>query len=47
MRLTDERTMQVVEMVLDERNQELVGHINRFGGRAVGLNGQDGRFIHA
>ena len=47
MRVTDERTMQVVEMVLDERNQELVGHINRFGGRAVGLNGQDGRFIHA
>ncbi len=47
MRITDERTLQVVEMVLDERNQELVGHINRFGGRAVGLNGQDGRFIHA
>ena len=47
MRVTDERTLQVVEMVLDERNQELVGHINRFGGRAVGLNGQDGRFIHA
>jgi len=47
MRITDERTMQVVEMVLGERNQELVGHINRFGGRAVGLNGQDGRFIHA
>jgi acetylglutamate kinase len=47
MRVTDERTMQVVEMVLGERNQELVGHINRFGGRAVGLNGQDGRFIHA
>jgi acetylglutamate kinase len=46
-RITDARTMQVVEMVLDERNQELVGHINRFGGRAVGLNGQDGRFIHA
>ena len=47
MRVTDERTMNVVEMVLDERNQELVGLINRNGGRAVGLNGQDGRFIHA
>jgi acetylglutamate kinase len=47
LRVTDERTMNVVEMVLDERNQELVGLINRNGGRAVGLNGQDGRFIHA
>ncbi len=47
LRVTDERTMNVVEMVLDERNQELVGLINRHGGRAVGLNGQDGRFIHA
>lgn len=46
-RITDERTMNVVEMVLDELNQELVGLINRHGGRAVGLNGQDGRFIHA
>lgn len=38
--------MNVVEMVLDELNQELVGLINRHGGRAIGLNGQDGRFIH-
>ena len=34
-------------MVLDELNQELTGLINRHGGRAVGLNGQDGRFIRA
>ena len=47
MRVTDERTLTVVEMVLDELNQELVGLINRHGGRAVGLNGQDGRFIGA
>jgi acetylglutamate kinase len=47
LRVTDEKTMNVVEMVLDERNQELVGLINRAGGRAVGINGQDGRFIHA
>jgi acetylglutamate kinase len=46
-RITDERTMNVVEMVLDELNQELAGLINRHGGRAVGINGQDGRFIHA
>ena len=47
MRITDEATMNVVEMVLDELNQELVGLINRHGGRAIGLNGQDGRFIRA
>lgn len=47
MRVTDEATLKVVEMVLDELNQELVGLINRHGGRAVGLNGQDGRFIRA
>ena len=34
-------------MVLDELNQELTGLINRHGGRAIGLNSQDGRFIHA
>ncbi len=43
-RITDERTLTVVEMALGELNQELVGLINRHGGRAVGLNGQDGRF---
>jgi acetylglutamate kinase len=46
-RITDERTLTIVEMVLGEQNQELVGLINRHGGRAVGLNGQDGRFIHS
>jgi acetylglutamate kinase len=34
-------------MALGELNQELTSLINRHGGRAVGLNGQDGRFIHA
>jgi acetylglutamate kinase len=47
LRITDEATMNVVEMVLDELNQELVGLVNRHGGRAIGLNGQDARFIHA
>jgi acetylglutamate kinase len=46
-RITDERTLTVVEMALGELNQELAGLINKHGGRAVGLNGQDGRFIHA
>jgi len=34
-------------MVLGEINQELVGLINRHGAKAVGIDGQDGRFIHA
>ncbi len=46
-RITDERTLTVVEMALGELNQELAGLINKHGGRAVGLDGQDGRFIHA
>lgn len=47
MRVTDEKTMTVVEMVLGELNQEIVGLINQHGGKAVGLNGQDAHFIHA
>ena len=47
MRVTDDKVMNVVEMVLGELNQEIVGLINQHGGRAVGLTGQDGAFIHA
>lgn len=46
-RITDSQTLNLIEMVLDELNQEITGLVNRYGGRAVGLNGQDGRFIHA
>lgn len=47
MRVTDDETMKVVKMVLGELNQEIVGLINQHGGKAVGLSGQDGHFIHA
>jgi acetylglutamate kinase len=47
MRVTNDKVMNVVEMVLGELNQEIVGLINQHGGRAVGLTGQDGAFIHA
>jgi len=47
MRVTDEETMDVVEMVLGQINKEIVHMINRHGGKAVGLTGQDGNFIHA
>jgi acetylglutamate kinase len=48
LRVTDTRTMEVVEMVLGGRvNHAIVAMINRQGGRAVGLNGHDDRCIRA
>ena len=48
MRVTDEETMNIVEMVLvGTVNKEIVGLINRHGGSAVGLSGKDGNLIHA
>jgi len=48
MRVTDAETMDVVEMVLGGAvNKDIVTLINRAGGKAVGLTGQDGSFIHA
>ena len=48
MRVTDSETMDVVEMVLGGLvNKEIVNLINRNGGKAVGLTGKDGDFIHA
>ncbi|MET0343486.1 MAG: acetylglutamate kinase [Polyangiales bacterium] len=48
LRVTDERTMEVVEMVLGGRvNHAIVALINRAGGRAVGLNGHDDRCLLA
>lgn len=48
MRVTDEETMNIVEMVLvGTVNKEIVGLINRHGGNAVGLSGKDGNLIGA
>ncbi len=48
MRVTDSETMDVVEMVLGGLvNKEIVSLINLNGGKAVGLTGKDGNFIHA
>ena len=48
MRLTDDITMDVVEMVLGGKvNKDIVGRINRHGGKAVGLSGKDGGLISA
>ncbi len=47
-RVTDSRTMDVVEMVLAGGvNKEVVTLINNEGGRAVGLSGKDGGLIRA
>ena len=48
MRVTDEQTMDVVEMVLGGLvNQDIVSLINAHGGRAVGITGKDGDLIRA
>ena len=45
-RVTDEATMEVVEMVLSGRvNKQIVQAINSQGGRAVGLSGKDANLI--
>ncbi|MBI5634666.1 MAG: acetylglutamate kinase [Nitrospirae bacterium] len=47
-RVTDQETMDIVEMVLGGLvNKEIVSLINRHGGRAVGLSGKDGGLITA
>ncbi len=46
LRVTDDETMEVVEMVLGGRvNREIVDLIQRAGGRAVGLTGSDGGML--
>jgi acetylglutamate kinase len=48
MRVTDAETMDIVEMVLAGKvNKEIVGLINKHGGRAVGLSGKDGNMTQA
>lgn len=47
-RVTDQETMDIVEMVLGGLvNKEIVALINRSGGKAVGLSGKDGGLIAA
>lgn len=48
LRVTDKETIDIVEMVLVGKiNKEIVSHINKNGGRAVGLSGKDGNLIMA
>jgi len=48
LRITDAKTLEVVEMVLAGLiNKQMVGHINEAGGKAVGLCGKDGNMVVA
>lgn len=48
MRVTNEETVDVVEMVLGGSvNKEIVNSIHRNGGRAVGITGKDGELLRA
>ena len=48
MRVTNSRTMDVVEMVLGGSvNKEIVSSISRNGGKAIGVTGKDGQLIRA
>ena len=48
LRVTDQQTMDVVEMVLVGRvNKQIVNGINTLGAEAVGLSGVDGKLIEA
>ncbi len=48
LRITDARTVEVVEMVLaGSINKQIVGFINGAGGKAIGLTGKDGNLVRA
>ncbi|MBO6177547.1 MAG: acetylglutamate kinase [Selenomonadaceae bacterium] len=48
LRVTDEETVEIAEMVLDGKiNSEIVNRLNRSGVRAVGLSGKDAGLIRA
>ena len=48
LRITDAKTVEVVEMVLaGSINKQLVGFINDAGGKGIGLSGKDGDMVRA
>jgi len=47
MRVTDEPTMEAVEMVLQKLNKEIAALISRQGARTVGISGKDGDLLVA
>ena len=48
LRVTDAETMEIVQMVLAGKlNKAIVAQLNRLGGKAVGLSGQDAKLLEA
>ena len=48
LRVTDEQTMEIAQMVLlGKLNTEMVSLLNRFGGKGVGLSGKDAQLLIA
>jgi acetylglutamate kinase len=48
LRITDQKTVEIVEMVLaGSINKQIVGYINAAGGKAIGLCGKDGNMVQA
>ena len=45
-RVTDEDTMEIVEMVLNKVNKSLVDKVEQLGVKAVGITGKDGGLLH-
>ncbi|MBR2560660.1 MAG: acetylglutamate kinase, partial [Eubacterium sp.] len=46
LRVTDENTMEVAEMVLNRVNKTLVSMVQSLGVKAVGISGKDGGLLH-
>ena len=47
LRVTDKETIEIAQMVLGKVNKDLVSLIDKYGGKAMGLCGMDGRMIEA
>lgn len=46
LRVTDEDTMEIAEMVLNKVNKTLVSMVHSLGVKAVGISGKDGMLLH-
>ncbi|MCR5720020.1 MAG: acetylglutamate kinase [Lachnospiraceae bacterium] len=46
LRVTDEETMEIAEMVLNRVNKSLVSMVNELGVKAVGISGKDGGLLN-
>ncbi len=46
LRITDEETMEIAEMVLNRVNKSLVAMAEQLGVRAIGISGKDGRLLN-